>query len=226
MGKVSSNAAAVSRPGKRFHCSRRWSKLVAGLVKPHNQHVGDVIHAYNSAHAGLFILFWRLVANENYDLAISMWHTAKSDRSQRDLIEAFIANSTEIKKTYKNAILWSITSLNQLASFRNDAAHSEMIWYYDQLIPGLATKPSSQERLLKLPFERHWRKLKGDLIALSIYLIMIDMSISLNERSPSPKRPRLQLVRSTPEHTQKRRRLNKKEARERQRQASNTEHKI
>lgn len=220
MGRVSSNGARISKPGKRFTANRTLSPLESNLVRSHGRKIGEVIHAYNAAHAALFVLFWRLAANAKYELAIDLWHTAKSDRSQRDMMEAVVRNTDNLNKTYKKALLWAIGSLNELSQFRNDAAHTDMIWYYDRLIPGLSTRKQIRERLQDLPFEQNWRKLKGDLIALSTYLGLIEISLMCDEPWPLTKRPILQLARSTSEQTQKQRRQAKKAARERQRKAS------
>ena len=222
MGKVSAKACRVSVPGKRFTANRRLSAIERDLIRPHCKRVGEVIHAYNSAHASLFKLFMRLAANEDYEQALDLWHTAKTDRGQRDMLEVVVRHSKTLNQTYRRNILWSIASLNELAQFRNEAAHTDMIWYYDRLVPNLGTKAHVMERLLETPFEKNWRPLRGDLIALSTYLGLIDLSLAAGSTWPLTRKPQLQLARSTSVRTQTQRRHAKTKARERQRQSSRT----
>jgi len=199
MGKTSNTSAQVSKPGQSFHASRRLNAIEYRLAKAHNQRVGDVIHAYNLAQAALFLIFRDVVVREDYYVAIGMWHSIQSDRAQRAFIEAHIRKTKRINETNRRNILWSLSEMDQLSTFRNDTAHSEVVWSADRLMLGTATKPASRVRLSELPFEQHWRKLKGDLIALSNYIVGLDLSLSLGQSRPLFRRPRLQLVRSSPE---------------------------
>ena len=220
MGKVSSSVGRISKPGRRFVPDRNLTTVEYKLVKAHNQRVGDVIHAHNLAHAALFLIFRDAVVRDTYETAINMWHSVQSDKAQRAMVANFVKHTTLINKTHKCNILWAITALDELSTFRNDAAHSEFVWTADRLMIGSSTKPAARARLTDLPFEKHWRALKGDLTALGNYLFGVNLSLVLGQPRSLYRRPRLQLARAQSAKTQEQRRRAKKAIRERQRQAS------
>src|SRR5690606_15008972 len=118
--------------------------------------------------------------------------------------------NTAIKAPIRRAITWAIKALNELARHRNDAAHSDMIWYYDRLEPGLIAKDATHERFSAAPFDGKWRSLRGDLSALSNYLMDLHLDVSMGNTWPSAKRPRLVLVRSQDTKKQERNRRAKR----------------
>lgn len=183
--------------------------------------IGEVLHAWNGAHGALFRVFVDVVSMGNYDLAHSVWHSVQSDKYQRDMLESFVRHKFDRKKrSFRAAILWSIAALNELSTRRNDIAHSEMAYFYERPEPGMSIKAAAAKRLEEMPISKQWRKLRGDLNALANYLDYISLSLWMNYPRPLPRRPRLQLVHSKTEQTQKRRHRAKKAVRERQRQSS------
>src|SRR5690606_2177478 len=94
------------------------------------------------------------------------------------------------------ALVWAINALNQLATFRNDVVHADMMWAYDKLETGFLSKDKTRERLENSPFDSHWRQLKGDFSAISNYLMDLSLDISFQNTWPSTKRPKLKLVSS------------------------------
>lgn len=215
MSKAHRSVGKVSKPGDRFHTTRKPSDPMAGQLKAHNQRVGETIAAYNAAHASCFLLFLKLAADDDYHLAHALWHTARSDSSQRAMLEACARHSPKLSKTMREAILWSLARLTELSSFRNDAAHTEMQWYYDRAIPGLSTKEQTRQRLERLPFETHWKALLGDLWALDEYIAGLNLTLAFRSSRPLHYRPRLRLATSTSRSQQAKARRAKKRARQR-----------
>jgi hypothetical protein len=209
----------MSKPGQRWTASRKTPSSRFPDLANHNRRVGEVVHAYNNAQASFFILFYRLVG-EDYQLASKLWHTQPSDSAQRSLLDPFVQSRIR-RKLVRNGLIWALKAMNELSTFRNDAVHSEMLWYYEKLVPGLSTKPERRKRLLELPFEQIWRKLRGDLWAIAVYVSDLDQDVQLDNPRPSTERPRLLLARSMSADTQAKRSRAKKAARDHQRQPSN-----
>jgi len=221
MSKVLKGVGRLSKPGDRWHAKRTLSNAADPAIVRHNKHVGDVLHAYNTAHASVYSLFWHAAFRDSHDNCSSLWHSHATDRGQREFAANYIRNNRTISVTLKKNILWALGALDELATFRNDAAHTEMFAYYDdKLVPGIGTKNGTAERLHNLPFDKHWRALKGDLSALANYLHTLSFDVFTKNTWPSSEKPRLQLARSTSATTQGRRRQTKKATRERQRQSS------
>jgi hypothetical protein len=211
--------ARVSTPGKRFTASRRVHAGDRKAIAQHNYRVGEVVHAFNAAQASFFLIFSRLAADTNITLALALWDTQASDLSQRKLLDAHVRHSVK-RKVIKRNLLWAIAAMNELAEHRNDAVHADFIWYYDRIIPGLATKQARSERLEARPFDTIWKDLRGDLAAIANYVFDLHYDLAADEAWPSTKRPRLKLARSMSARQQSQRRQARKSARERQRQAS------
>jgi hypothetical protein len=101
-----------------------------------------------------------------------------------------------------------------LAQHRNDAAHSDMIWHYDRLVPGLIARNQTHTRMEDVSFDRLWRSLQGDFSALSNYLMDLAFDISFENTWPSAQRPKLRLFRSEDTKRQERNRKAKRKARQ------------
>lgn len=221
MGAVLKSIGRISKPGDRLRAKRTLFNATDPAIVRHNQHVGDVLHAYNTAHSAAYSVFFKASYRDSHDAWSSLWHSHATDKGQREFAANYIRDNRLISPTVRKNVLWALAALDELATFRNDVAHSEMLAYYaDTLVPGIATKTAAAERLQRLPFDKHWRALKGDLSALANYLDMLAWDVFAENTWPSSKKPRLQLARSTSAKNQERRRQAKKAARERQRQSS------
>jgi len=218
MGTVSAKFGRISKPGKRFTAPRRLMSGNRKAVAQHNRRVGEVLYAFNIAQASFFVIFWQIMG-EDFPLVSKLWDLQPGDTAQRKVLDVFVRQRVK-RKSIQNALVWSLSAMDELGELRNDAVHADMLWYYDQLIPGLATKRSRRERLLKEPFELKWRKLRGDLAAVANYVNALHSDLMMDEPWPSTKRPKLQLVRSTSARRQNQRRQAKKAARARQRTPS------
>lgn len=194
MPMVASGAVTPITAKTRFHCSRRGPSVSRQHDRRHAQHIGEVVHAWNRAHAGLFALFQRVAADGDYALALGVWHTVPSDSTQRQMLEAAARAKLGKRRSYLNGVVWGCRVLNELGTLRNDAAHAEMLFYYTELVPGLSTKPGSAERLAQRPLSTHWRQLVGDLNAVTDYLRHLDFSLWMGMPRPLARRPRLQVA--------------------------------
>lgn len=219
MVKVRTSVGKISKPKARFHAARHIATPNAKAIAQHNRRVGEIVHAYNSAHASLFAVFLFLTRDVKYEYALDLWHSAGTDKSQRLLLEIKVRHEMDDRKSLQKALLWAIGAMHELGTFRNDAVHTNMLWHYDQMHTGIDVKNATIRRLQDLPFDAHWKPLKGDLCALANYITGLASDVFGGERLPSYRRPKLQLSQSVSAETQKRRRQAKNAARNRQRQS-------
>ena len=215
MGKVSKSAAKVSKPGNRFHTRRSLHHANPKAMRAHNARVGAVIHAYNSAHSYVYLALMNASSDDSHKATHDIWFSFGSDKAQREFTLAYIRKNERIKPPIRRAFVWALTALNELATLRNDIAHTDMIWAYDRLEAGLLAKDPTRKRLEDRPFDDSWRHLKGDFSALSNYIMDLAWDITFRNTWPSAKRPRLWLSRAENTKRQERNRRAKLKARQR-----------
>lgn len=98
-------------------------------LEPYMLRLGRVAHAWNHMHESLGLLFCTICCLP-WDIGMAIWHSLKSDRSQRDLLQGAItaADRDEVWKiTYpkaKESVDWALQKINGLADRRNSAIHA------------------------------------------------------------------------------------------------------
>ena len=220
MSKASKSIARVSRPGDRFHTRRSLHHGNPTAMRSHNARVGAVIHAYNSAHSWVYIAFLHAARNDSHEAARDLWFSFGSDKAQRDFAALYFRRNSMIKPPIKRALVWALNALGELSTLRNDAAHTDMIWAYDRLEPGILSRDQARKRMEDRPFEDNWRHLRGDFSALSNYIMDLAYDVLMENTWPSAKRPRLKLSRAENAKKQERNRQAKQKARRPQPQSS------
>jgi hypothetical protein len=96
---------------------------------PYVTALGRVAHAWNHLQEHLAQLFC-LVSGINDAMGLAIWHALKSDRSQRDILEAAVnvASSDpdwiETTPHAKADLLWLLKKANKVAEQRNNAIHA------------------------------------------------------------------------------------------------------
>jgi len=97
-------------------------------------------------------------------------------------------------------IKWGLDRASQLSPYRNDAAHTA-IWTVEQptgkraVFPDPRTSRSpSIQRLANTPTAAIWRKVRGDLYALSAYFDLIDAHARYGPLQPLRSRPAMQSI--------------------------------
>lgn len=99
------------------------------ILKPYFLALGRVAHSWNHLHEELGKVFCALTG---LDLSIGMaiWHSLKSDRSQRDILEGALNSAacssewTERFPSAKKGVLYLLNEINNLADRRNNAIHA------------------------------------------------------------------------------------------------------
>lgn len=212
MSAASKSVGKVSKPGKRFHTKRSLHHGNPAEIRKHNARVGAVIHAYNSAHSWVYLSLMHAARNDSHQAIKEIWFGFMSDNAQRAFALKYFRNNNQIKPPIRRALVWAITELDGLATLRNDAAHTDMIWHYDSLTPGVLPKEATRKRLDTQPFSENWRFLKGDFSALSNYIMDLAYDILFRNTWPSAKRPQLRHSGYQSATTQERKRQAKKKA--------------
>jgi hypothetical protein len=198
MSKVAANVGRISKPGARFHPHRTLPDTNKAAIRQHNARVGAVMHAYNSAHAAVYMVTMASSLNDSHQSGRDIWFSYTTDANQRMFAKIYCAGNRDIKPPVRRAIIWAISALDELARHRNDAAHSDMVWAYDRLEHGYLAREGTIKRLQESPFSEKWKPLQGDFSALANYLADLQWDVIFRNTWPSTRRPRLLLVRSKP----------------------------
>lgn len=220
MGVVAAGAFTPITAASRFPSSRRGPAVSRAADSAYAKALGEVLHAWNRAHAALFIVFVRVATDNDFNLALAIWNTGSSDKVQRDMLEATALVRLAKRKSYLSAVKWALAAMAEIGTYRNDITHGEMQYYYTRLMPGMTVNESRADRLMRRRLDKNWRAVRGDLHALAAYLEHIQFSLWMGMPRPLSRRPRLRFVHSTSARTLERRRQAKKAAKQRQREAS------
>lgn len=86
--------------------------------------LGYVSWTWNALHADLCDLFWEITGISSPDIPRAIWHSAKSDSGQREMLRAAARARLTKDSECLSELLWLLGEVDQLAAFRNDAFHT------------------------------------------------------------------------------------------------------
>lgn len=185
----------------RIKVSRKKKKDPnASVAEDHAQKTGEIIGQWNSLHSVLMAFFCEFVERDDVDPGRSIWHTLKSDLSQRDILSSLAEVRLKKRTGLKKGLKWLIKSVGKLAAYRNAYAHAPVHYSIEpdgstKIVPSsLAASPGHFDVLTKLSDKKVYRDLMGDLIALEGYGGALWFATFIPERYSSPKRPPLRLL--------------------------------
>jgi hypothetical protein len=192
--------------------SRRGSqRYTTPAFRPYVTALGQVALAWNDLQDSFAGLFWttmlsqRPQAGDMFDYtALHVWHSIRSDRSQRTMLQAAVNNSSIDwqRPTLKGDVKWMLKTADKIEDARNDAIHSPL-FAVDHSLYGMtstsnepiapawwlfnprAAKLSQRQNLL-----HEFRYCRDAAIVLSDYVRGIDHAL-INAQRPWPDRPRL-----------------------------------
>jgi hypothetical protein len=100
---------------------------IRAAFEPYVAAVGRVSHAWNYLHERLGQLFVGVTECER-KIALAVWYSTKSDRGQREMLEAAIRASDADRwlprlPAARADLLWMLNEADHLAEVRNDAMH-------------------------------------------------------------------------------------------------------
>jgi hypothetical protein len=103
--------------------------------------VGRVAYAWNYLHEKLGGLFARVVGGYEYDVqrnvALAVWYSSYSDRSQRQMLEAAIKAASgdpvwaQLPRNARDDLIWLIERANRLGDKRDEAIHAPCSLFVD-----------------------------------------------------------------------------------------------
>jgi hypothetical protein len=101
---------------------------ISAAFAPYVAAIGTVAHASNYLHERLAQLFV-IVSGADRPIALAMWYSLTSDRSQRGILRAAISASPEDRwkpalPLARSDLLWLIDRANHFGNTRNDAIHT------------------------------------------------------------------------------------------------------
>jgi hypothetical protein len=177
----------------------KWSRRA---VRQHAWHVGEIAWAWNQLHAVLFTLFWELLDSDSWEVCYAIWHSFPSDSAQRAMLKSVAVARLTPQSRGLSAVQWVIKQTDSLSGHRNDAVHSAVVYTVQAGPPPKAilkpdeitSRKAALERLAAAPLDKTWRRLRGDLVALTDYSVRLVNTLPFlgtPEAPPWPLRPRL-----------------------------------
>ena len=101
----------------------------SAAFQPYYDAVGKVVHAWNGLQEQLAILFCR-VTNMSNEMGLSIWHSMKSDRAQRQMLRAALrAVDEDWEAKYprgRDDIAWLLSNADSIAEGRNNVIHAPL----------------------------------------------------------------------------------------------------
>lgn len=158
--------------------------------------LGELALAWNDLHHTLGELFWQMLRIPNGMIPYAVWHSAKSDRAQRDMIKSLAhlnAMGHDVPQHLRTEITWILGRIDTLEDMRNDVLHSPMFNSGDAILPAHELGHQRAKKLAgkDLLFELTW--FYDTAITLRDYAVQISSHL----RRPSglsgalPERPQL-----------------------------------
>jgi len=161
--------------------------------------LGRVAHSWNQLHEELAKLFCVTAALEE-STGIALWHALRSDRSQRDLLNAALdAAGRDARWSTRfpaatDDIRWLLKQVNALAERRNDAVHapcSVITGELKQEIAAISHSGNPRARNLRdkdIPAEFAWYEQTADVLRQHARELQAALA---SARDPWPERPPL-----------------------------------
>ncbi|MGY6661673.1 MAG: hypothetical protein ACXIVO_05065 [Glycocaulis sp.] len=202
MGEVSKDAIITTRRRAR----RTNIQFDSKAFDEHTKQIGEIIYLWNRLHAQLFMIFWSLTDRESHEFSSGIWHSIQSDSTQRQMVET--AANLKLGKRLAGHVSWICRGHERLSRYRNAFAHVGFYAHYsDGFVPEyFSSRKSALALFEEMPKKEIFNKLRGDLMALTLYAEDVALRIFYNlKSSASPwfERPRLQLVPTTPRKPKK-----------------------
>jgi hypothetical protein len=164
-------------------------------IERYARQVGEILYAWNELQSALFGVFWGLTETNDthsHEIALAIWHSFQSDRAQREMLLAVAEAKLPPRSRAITSIRWLKRATDELAIYRNDAAHTP-IGTTEPIGPDyFVTRQSVIARFVEKSPETVWRRVRGDLLRLAEFAEAIQFSFGALQ--PLPRRPRLLIV--------------------------------
>jgi hypothetical protein len=170
-------------------------------LKPYAEELGNLVIDWNTMQEGFCMLFCVLLEVENFDKALAIWHLLKSDKLQRDLVDAVAPHCSLIRKDPKaiELIKWAVKHAMELGTHRDDAVHSPYVVLMEEPISLGSLSHFNHPRALGLKEAEligEFARIKGNIKAITLFVYKLQQYIidlkHQNEHPTLPERPSLQ----------------------------------
>jgi hypothetical protein len=167
--------------------------------------VGRVLFEWNILHSSFFRIFWAFIGDGGKiprDLSTELWHSTTSEEHQRRMIRVMAKNVLVGKRAMLRRILWLLDIADDIAAYRNIAAHFSMT-IAASAFDGRPTLKLELDGMRRTAALKHmfvtyreesgfWDCLAGDLYILSQYADVLQFLL-VHKAQPPPwlYRPRL-----------------------------------
>jgi hypothetical protein len=188
----------------RINVRRRVDPVLRKPIALHARHAGEIIWCWNILADQLFEVFVSLTSDDDlsrsYDVAHALWHAVQSDAYKLGLLRSVAEIKLKNSPIEQAAVIWLTDCAGDLIKHRNDAAHVPVKFIIRSPTDiGLSVDIASARteavyRLSTMPTAKIWRRLRGDLLALSGYAFCVAFTIRGVGHAPWPHKPKLLCV--------------------------------
>jgi len=141
MKRVKNLSAWFRRSGARGIPRPRFTE---SHFETHTKSIGSLLLAWNDLHERLATLFVIALGSKHWRHSLAIWHATRSDYGKRVLLRSVIANSPEpgprivhpdgsmtgARPKLIEEIIWILDAANKLEDWRDDSAHTPLIYSY------------------------------------------------------------------------------------------------
>lgn len=101
-----------------------WRETARELIANHALHVGRVTIAWNALQATQCEMFARMVTPSDHKMGYALWHTLRSDRSQREMLANALKHRLQHRPKPLEEFKWFLGKMPGLEDRRNDVVHA------------------------------------------------------------------------------------------------------
>jgi hypothetical protein len=195
MSDISGRATAMSSMrGKRTETPQH----ILDRFEKHATEIGHLVFAWARLQQNLGHLFAAVVRASDPQIGLGIWGALKSDRTQRDILEAAAKVVLADRPDAEADVLWLLKAAGDRTTGRNDAVHTAFLFTTDDdgdivPVPDVVNSPGRLERFKDKDLPELFARQRDDLTELYRFTAALtDQFLPIEgERPPWPERPQL-----------------------------------
>jgi hypothetical protein len=174
-------------------------KHILDRFEKHATEIGHLVFAWARLQQNLGHLFAALVEPADPRIGLAIWGALKSDRTQRDILQAAATVVLADHPDAKADVLWLLKETGDRTTGRNDAVHTAFLFRTDDdgnivPVPDAVNGPGRLQRFRDKDLPELFASQRDDLTALyRLAAALTDQFMPAEDaRPPWPGRPQLQ----------------------------------